>query len=296
MSILVNKSNKVICQGITGRQATFYVERAMTSGTQMVGGVRPGKGGIQHLGLPVFNSVSEAMSETGADTTVIFVPKEGAASAMLEAIDAEISLIVCITEHIPVLDMVKVIGALSRDKSDKSDKSRLIGPNSPGIITPEACRIGIMPAEIFRPGSIGIISRSSTLTYEAVSQTTDNGLGQSTCIGIGGDPVHGVNFVDCLELFREDAQTEAVVLIGEIGGSEEEQAAEYLKECDYPKPVVAYIAGQYAPAERRMGHASAIIEHGCGSAADKMERLSEAGVTIADSPVSIGSTMRRVLR
>ncbi|WP_424946421.1 succinate--CoA ligase subunit alpha [Candidatus Spongiihabitans sp.] len=296
MSILVNKSNKVICQGITGRQATFYVERAMTSGTQMVGGVRPGKGGIQHLGLPVFNSVSEAMSETGADTTVIFVPKEGAASAMLEAIDAEISLIVCITEHIPVLDMVKVIGALSRDKSDKSDKSRLIGPNSPGIITPEACRIGIMPAEIFRPGSIGIISRSSTLTYEAVSQTTDNGLGQSTCIGIGGDPVHGVNFVDCLELFREDAQTEAVALIGEIGGSEEEQAAEYLKECDYPKPVVAYIAGQYAPAERRMGHASAIIEHGCGSAADKMERLSEAGVTIADSPVSIGSTMRRVLR
>ena len=296
MSILVNKSNKVICQGITGRQATFYVERAMTSGTQMVGGVRPGKGGIQHLGLPVFNSVSEAISETGADTTVIFVPKEGAASAMLEAIEAEISLIVCITEHIPVLDMVNVIGALARDKSDKSGKSRLIGPNSPGIITPEACRIGIMPVEIFRPGSIGIVSRSSTLTYEAVSQTTDNGLGQSTCIGIGGDPVHGVNFVDCLKLFREDAQTEAVVLIGEIGGSEEEQAAEYLKECDYPKPVVAYIAGQYAPAERRMGHASAIIEHGCGNTVDKIKRLSEAGVAMADSPVSIGSTMSRVLR
>ncbi len=293
MSILVNKSNKVICQGITGRQATFYVERAMTSGTQMVGGVRPGKGGIQHLGLPVFNSVSEAMLETGADTTVIFVPKESAASAMLEAIEAEIPLIVCITEHIPVLDMVNVISALTQDKSGKS---RLIGPNSPGIITPEACRIGIMPAEIFRPGSIGIISRSSTLTYEAVSQTTDNGLGQSTCIGIGGDPVHGVNFVDCLELFRDDPQTEAVVLIGEIGGSEEEQVAEYLQNCDYPKPVVAYIAGQYAPAERRMGHASAIIEHGYGSAQEKMERLSEAGVSIADSPVSIGLTMSRVLR
>lgn len=297
MSILVNKSNKVICQGITGRQATFYVERAMTSGTQMVGGVRPGRGGIQHLGLPVFNSVREAMSETGADTTVIFVPKEQATSAMLEAIEAEISLIVCITEHIPVLDMVNVIGALAQDESGKSrvGKSRLIGPNSPGIITPGACRIGIMPVEIFQPGRVGIISRSSTLTYEAVSQTTDNGLGQSTCIGIGGDPVHGVNFVDCLELFKDDPQTEAVVLIGEIGGSEEEQAAEYLKKCDYPKPVVAYIAGQYAPAERRMGHASAIIEHGCGSAAEKMERLSEAGVTIADSPVSIGSTMSRVL-
>lgn len=290
MSILVNQSNKVICQGITGRQATFYVELAMTSGTQMVGGVRPGKGGTRHLGLPVFNSVSEAMVETGADTTVIFVPKEGAASAILEAIDAEISLIVCITEHIPVLDMVNALA------QNKSGKTRLIGPNSPGIITPKACRIGIMPAEIFQPGSIGIISRASTLTYEAVSQTTDNGLGQSTCIGIGGDPVHGVNFVDCLELFRADPQTEAVVLIGEIGGSEEEQAAKYLTTSDYPKPVVAYIAGQYAPAERRMGHAGAIIEHGCGSATDKMKRLSEAGVTIVDSPVSIGATMRRVLR
>lgn len=281
MSILVNESNKVICQGITGRQATFYVERAMASGTQMVGGVRPGKGGIRHLGLPVFDTVSEAMSETGADTTVIFAPKGAAASAMLEAIEAEMPLIVCITEHIPVLDMVNVISML------KQSKSRLIGPNSPGIITPGACRIGIMPAEIFRPGKIGIISRSSTLTYEAVSQITDNGFGQSTCVGIGGDPVHGINFVDCLELFKDDPQTEAVVMIGEIGGSEEEQAADYLQGCDYPKPVVAYIAGQYAPAQRRMGHASAIIQHGGGNAAGKMEKLSAAGVTMADSPLAL---------
>jgi succinyl-CoA synthetase alpha subunit len=289
MSILVDATNKVVCQGITGNQATFYVERAISSGTRMVGGVRPGKGGLQHLGLPVFNSVREARRETGADTSVIFVPRETAAAAMLEAIEAEIPLIVCITEHIPVLDMVKVISAL------EGSKSRLIGPNSPGIITPEACRIGIMPAEIFKKGRVGIISRSSTLTYEAVSQTTDNGLGQSTCIGIGGDPVHGVDFVACLELFKDDPLTEGIVLIGEIGGSEEEQAADYLKQTRYSKPVVAYIAGQHAPVERRMGHASAIIEHGSGTAAEKISMLSKAGVTIADSPVHIGKTISEAL-
>jgi succinyl-CoA synthetase alpha subunit len=289
MSILVDATNKVVCQGITGNQATFYVERAISSGTRMVGGVRPGKGGLQHLGLPVFNSVREARRETGADTSVIFVPRETAAAAMLEAIEAEIPLIVCITEHIPVLDMVKVISAL------EGSKSRLIGPNSPGIITPEACRIGIMPAEIFKKGRVGIISRSSTLTYEAVSQTTDNGLGQSTCIGIGGDPVHGVDFVACLELFKDDPLTEGVVLIGEIGGSEEEQAADYLKQTRYSKPVVAYIAGQHAPVERRMGHASAIIEHGSGTAAEKISMLSKAGVTIADSPLHIGKTISEAL-
>jgi len=289
MSILVNAENRVVCQGITGNQATFYVERAISSGTQMVGGIRPGKGGLTHLGLPVFNSVSEAKRETGADTSVIFVPRENAATAMLEAIEAEMPLIVCITEHIPVLDMVNVISALA------GSNSRLIGPNSPGIITPEQCRIGIMPAEIFQSGRVGIISRSSTLTYEAVSQTSDNGLGQSTCVGIGGDPVHGMNFVNCLELFKQDPVTEGVVLIGEIGGSEEEQAAEYLKQGSYPKPVVAYIAGQHAPVERRMGHASAIIEHGSGTAAEKISMLSSAGVTIADSPVSIGKTISEVL-
>ena len=289
MSILVNAATRVVCQGITGRQATFYVERAISTGTKMVGGVRPGKGGTNHLGLPVFDSVREAKLETGADTTVIFVPKENAAAAMVEAIEAEMPLIVCITEHIPVLDMVGVISALT------GSNSRLIGPNSPGIITPEECRIGIMPAEIFRRGRIGIISRSSTLTYEAVSQTSDNGLGQSTCVGIGGDPVHGVDFADCLELFKDDPLTEGVVLIGEIGGSEEEQAAKYLTRSNYPKPVVAYIAGQYAPVERRMGHASAIIEHGSGTAAEKVSELSNAGVTIADSPVSIGTTMNAAL-
>lgn len=285
MSILVNSSTQVICQGITGRQATFYVERAISSGTRMVGGVRPGKGGGRHLGLPVFDSVKQAKADTGADTTVIFVPKESAASAMIEAIEAEMALIVCISEHIPVLDMINVVHVL------KQSKSTLIGPNSPGIITPDGCRIGIMPAEIFRKGRVGVVSRSSTLTYEAVWQTTETGLGQSTCVGIGGDPVHGMSFVDCLKLFNDDPQTDGMVMIGEIGGTEEEQAAQYLSENAWSKPVVAYIAGQHAPSERRMGHASAIIEHNAGSATGKMTLLADAGVTIVESPVNIGATI-----
>ncbi len=290
MSILVDSSTRVICQGITGSQATFYVERAISSGTKMVGGVRPGKGGGRHLGLPVFDSVKQAKAETRADTTVIFVPKEFAAAAMLEAIEAEMALIVCITEHIPVLDMVHVARILEQGNST------LIGPNSPGIITPKGCRIGIMPAEIFKPGRVGVVSRSSTLTYEAVAQTTATGLGQSTCIGIGGDPVHGINFVDCLKLFNDDPETDGVVLIGEIGGTEEEQAAEYLSEQSRSKPVVAYIAGQHAPSERRMGHASAIIEHNAGTARGKMALLAEAGVTVVESPVHIGATIFNMLK
>ena len=290
MSILVDYSTCVICQGITGNQATFYVERAISSGTRMVGGVRPGKGGGRHLGLPVFDSVKQAKAETKADTTVIFVPRESAASAMIEAIEAEMALIVCISEHIPILDMVNVVRVL------KQGKSTLIGPNSPGIITPNGCRIGIMPAEIFKTGRVGVVSRSSTLTYEAVSQTTAVGLGQSTCVGIGGDPVHGINFVDCLKLFNDDAQTDGIVLIGEIGGTEEEQAARYLSEISCSKPVVAYIAGQHAPSERRMGHASAIIEHNAGSAAGKMALLAQAGVTVVESPVHIGATIFDILK
>ena len=290
MSILVDSSTCVICQGITGNQATFYVERAISSGTRMVGGVRPGKGGGRHLGLPVFDSVKQAKAETKADTTVIFVPRESAASAMIEAIEAEMALIVCISEHIPILDMVNVVRIL------KQGNSTLIGPNSPGIITPNGCRIGIMPAEIFKTGRVGVVSRSSTLTYEAVSQTTAMGLGQSTCVGIGGDPVHGINFVDCLKLFNDDVQTDGIVLIGEIGGTEEEQAARYLSENSCSKPVVAYIAGQHAPSERRMGHASAIIEHNAGSAAGKMALLAQAGVTVVESPVNIGATIFDILK
>ena len=290
MSILVDSSTRVICQGITGSQATFYVERAISSGTKMVGGVRPGKGGGRHLGLPVFDNVKQAKAETQADTTVIFVPKESATAAMIEAIEAEMALIVCITEHIPVLDMVHVTGVLEQGHSI------LIGPNSPGIITPQGCRIGIMPAEIFQPGRIGVISRSSTLTYEAVAQTTAAGLGQSTCIGIGGDPIHGINFVDCLKLFNDDPQTDGIVLIGEIGGTEEEQAAQYLSSQSSSKPVVAYIAGQHAPGQRRMGHASAIIEHNAGSAAGKMELLAQTGVTVVESPVHIGATILNILK
>ena len=285
MSILVDAETRVICQGITGIQATFYVERAIASGTKMVGGVRPGKGGRQHLDLPVFDTVQQAKDATGADTTVVFVPKAVAAAAIMEAIEADMALIVCITEHIPVLDMVDVLQALEKSNS------KLIGPNSPGIITPGACRIGIMPIEIFRPGSVGIVTRSSTLTYEAVLQTSVAGLGQSTCIGIGGDTVRGMGFIECLEQFKTDPDTKAVLLIGEIGGSEEESTAEYLRRSSYPKPVVAYIAGQSAMPERRMGHASAIIEGGTGAAAGKIEALQNAGVQVVQFPLEIGSTV-----
>ncbi len=289
MSILVDKNTRVLCQGITGHQASFYVERAISFGTKMVAGVRPGKGGTSHLGLPVFDSVAAARRETGANASVIFVPKVQAAEAIIEAAQAQIELIVCITEHIPVLDMLRVIIAL------RDGNSQLIGPNTPGIITPGECRIGIMPGEIFRHGNVGIVSRSSTLTYEAIAQTTAAGLGQSTCVGIGGDPLHGLGFSDCLELFRADAQTEAVVMIGEIGGSEEEQAAEYLRASDYGKPVVAYIAGQSAPDNTRMGHASAIIQNGFGTAEEKKQALATVGVLVVDSPVALGERVMRAL-
>ena len=289
MSILVDKNTRVLCQGITGHQASFYVERAISFGTKMVAGVRPGKGGSSHLSLPVFDSVADARQQTGANASVIFVPKSNATDAIIEAIEAHIELIVCITEHIPVLDMLRVIEAL-----DGGD-SKLIGPNTPGIITPGECRIGIMPGEIFRRGNVGIVSRASTLTYEAIAQTTEAGLGQSTCVGIGGDPLHGLGFSDCLELFRNDPETEAVVLIGEIGGSEEERAAEYLQGCDYGKPVVAYIAGLSAPDNIRMGHASAIIQDGSGTAKEKKQALTQAGVQVVDSPVSLGDHVVRAL-
>ena len=282
MSILVDKNTRVLCQGITGHQASFYVERAISFGTKMVAGVRPGKGGSSHLGLPVFDSVAAARRETNANASVIFVPKAQAAEAIIEAAQAQIELIVCITEHIPVLDMLRVIDAL------RDGNSKLIGPNTPGIITPGECRIGIMPGDIFRRGNVGIISRSSTLTYEAIAQTTAAGLGQSTCVGIGGDPLHGLGFSDCLELFGADDETEAVVMIGEIGGSEEDQAAEYLRATDYGKPVVAYIAGLSAPDNTRMGHASAIIQNGFGTAEEKKQALAKAGVLVVDSPVALG--------
>ncbi len=289
MAILVDRETRVICQGITGAQASFYTERAISFGTRMVGGVRPGKGGSRHLGLPVYDDVAAAKADTGADASVIFVPRENAADAIIEAIAAEIPLVICITEHIPVLDMIRVRECLA------GSATRLLGPNTPGIITPEACRIGIMPREIFRRGRVGIISRSSTLTYEAVWQTTDAGLGQSTCVGIGGDPIHGLGFVDCLELFATDAETDLVVLVGEIGGSEEERAADYLSGPAYPKPVMAYIAGEHAPAETRMGHASAIIQAGSGAAAGKKRALRGAGVRVVDSPVDIGAAARDLL-
>ena len=289
MSIHIDKNTKVICQGITGNQATLFTEDAIRSGTNMVAGVRPGKGGSKHLGLPVFDTVKEAKLATDADASVIFVPKANAADAIIEALEAEIKLIVCITEHIPVLDMIRV------HKKLKATDSLLIGPNSPGVCTPGECRIGIMPNEIFKKGSIGIVSRASTLTYEAVAQTTNAGLGQSTCIGIGGDPVHGMSFVDCLEAFKQDDDTKAIMLIGEIGGTEEEQAAAYLKSTPYPKPVFAYIAGQYAPVNTRMGHASAIINHGLGTADSKKALLSESGVTVIDSSVNIGTEIKQAM-
>jgi len=285
MAILVSNETRLICQGFTGKQASFYSERAIAAGTQMVGGVSPDKGGQLHLGLPVFDTVAQAMEQTDANASVVLVPPAHAASAILEAIDAQMPLIVCITERIPVLDMVRVRSALA------NSSSRLVGPNCPGVVTPGECKVGIMPLEIFKPGRIGVVSRSSTLTYEAVMQTTQNDLGQSTCIGIGADPVGGMSFVDILELFEQDDTTDGVVLIGEIGGSAEEQVATFLRERRYRKPIVAYIAGEYAPIDKRMGHAGAIQQIGVGTAATKKKLLEQAGVLLAKSPVEIGQTM-----
>ena len=290
MAVLVDAGTRLICQGITGRQASFFAEEAIADGTRLVGGVRPGKGGSQHLGLPVFDSVDAAVHATGATASMIFVPPPTAADAIREAIEAGIELIVCITERIPVLDMVRIKRLL------ETSASRLIGPNSPGIVTPGECTIGIMPRGIFRRGKIGIISRAGTLTYEAIAQTTANRLGQSTCIGIGGDPIQGMTFCDCLELFLADPETEGIVLIGEIGGIAEEDAADFLTAHKTRKPVVAYVAGRYAPAGRRMGHAGAIIEHSTGRAEAKIEALRGAGVYIAESPTTIGATMARALQ